>query len=245
MTDPHVLKSRKVWVPLENNPQVMTKLAHRLGLHKSLAFYDVYSVTDEDLLAVVPRRVHALLWLFPISEASEYALKDEEEEMEAYGGSGPDEPVLWFHQTIGHACGLIGLLHCITNGMPASHIIPGSDLDKLVQQAIPKKTVERSDVLYTSEILELAHKEAAHDGDSRAPDPDQEVPYGFTAFVKGKDGRLYELEGRRKGPVDRGVIHDDEELLSERVLGLSVYPYINREKVTETRFSCIALCDSE
>jgi hypothetical protein len=223
----------------------MTKLAHRLGLDKSLAFYDVYSVTDEDLLAMVPRRVHALLWLFPITEASEAAFKDDEEEIEAYEGSGPGEPVLWFHQTIGHACGLIGLLHCITNGVPASHLTPGSDLEKLVQQTVPKKTRERSDVLYNSEILEIAHKEAAGEGDSRVPDASEEVPYGFTAFVRGKDGKLYELEGRRKGPVDRGVVHEDEELLSHRVLGLSVYPYINREKVTESRFSCIALCDSE
>jgi hypothetical protein len=223
----------------------MTKLAHRLGLDKSLAFYDVYSVTDEDLLAIVPKPVHALLWLFPITDASEAALKEEEDEMKQYDSAGPDEPVLWFHQTIGHACGLIGLLHCITNAVPATKITPGSDLEKLVEAAIPEKPMERANVLYTSEILEIAHREAAQQGDSNVPDPSDPVPYGFTAFVKGKDGRLYELEGRRKGPADRGLLQPEEELLSERVLGLSVYPYINREKVTESRFSCIALCDSQ
>jgi hypothetical protein len=219
----------------------MTKLAHRLGLSENLIFQDVYSVTDEDLLAMVPRPCYALLWLFPITETEERAFKDEEDETETYHGSGPNEPVLWFHQTIGHACGLIGLLHCISNGEPAMHITPGSELDKLVLAAVPAKPTERSAQLYNSDILEIAHKEAAQQGDSRVPDPSEEVPYGFTAFLKGKDGHLWELEGRRKGPVDRGILEDDEDILSERVLGLSIYPYINREKINETRFSCIAL----
>jgi ubiquitin carboxyl-terminal hydrolase L3 len=222
----------------------MTNLAHKLGLSKSLVFQDVYSVTDEDLLSMVPRPVHALLWLFPISEHSEAALKDEEDSMETYSGSGPNEPVLWFHQTIGHACGLIGLLHCITNGSAISSITPGSELAKLVQAATPVNPTARSAQLYDSDILEVAHKEAAQLGDSRAPDVTEEVPYGFTAFVRGKDGHLWELEGRRKGPVDRGLLGDDEDILSERVLGLSVYPYINREKLTETRFSCTALVNA-
>jgi len=219
----------------------MTKLAHRLGLSENLIFQDVYSVTDEDILAMVPRPCYALLWLFPITEAEERAFKDEEDETETYHGFGPNEPVLWFHQTIGHACGLIGLLHCITNGEPAMNITPGSELDKLVLAAVPAKPTERSAQLYNSDILEIAHKEAAQQGDSRVPDPSEEVPYGFTAFLKGKDGHLWELEGRRKGPVDRGILEDDEDILSERVLGLSIYPYINREKINETRFSCIAL----
>jgi ubiquitin carboxyl-terminal hydrolase L3 len=219
----------------------MTKLAHKLGLSDKLVFQDVFSVTDEDILAMVSRPCYALLWLFPITDAGEREFVDEENGFEAYDGSGPNEPVLWFHQTIGHACGLMGLLHCITNGEPAAHITPGSELDKLVQAAIPAKPLERSKQLYDSDVLEICHKEAAGQGDSRVPDASEPVLYGFTAFVRGKDGHLWELEGRRKGPVDRGVLTEDEDILSERVLGLSVYPYINREKVIETRFSCTAL----
>jgi len=66
----------------------MTNLAHKLGLSKNLVFQDIYSVTDEDLLSLVPRPVHALLWLFPITENSEAAFRDEEEEMEAYATAG-------------------------------------------------------------------------------------------------------------------------------------------------------------
>ncbi|KAF2672475.1 ubiquitin C-terminal hydrolase [Microthyrium microscopicum] len=245
VSDPHVLSSGKVWVPLENNPSVMTKLAHRLGLSDDLEFVDVYSVTEDSLMAMVPRPVYAILWLFPITKNSEEALAEEDAGMALYDGSGANEPVLWFRQTVGHACGLMGMLHCIINGEAAAHITPGSELDKLVDKAIPAKPDARAQQVYDSEFLEIAHAEAAHGGDSNVPLPSDPVPYGFTAFVKGKDGHLWELEGRRKGPVDRGLLGPDEDILSERVLGLSVYPYINREKVDESRFSCTALVTAD
>ena len=219
----------------------MTKLAHRLGLSEDLAFQDVYSLTEPDLLAMVPRPVHALLYLCPGTDEGEKHFNEEQGAMQEYAGSGPDEPVVFYKQTIGHACGLIGLLHCLSNGTAAEHIKPGSDLDKLIQTALPLKMDDRADLLYNSEMLERAHKEAAQTGDSRAPDITEPVIYGFTAFVKGKDGHLYDLEGRRKGPVDRGVLGDTDDLLSQKALELGPLTLINREKASEGRFSIIAL----
>jgi len=207
----------------------MTKLAHRLGLSTHLEFQDVWSITDEDLLAMVPRPVHAILFLFPGTANSDAAKQEDEDEMDEYEGCGPDEPVLWFPQTIGHACGFMGMLHCVSNGTSAAEITPGSELDKLVQAAIPVKPKQRAQILYDSEDLEIAYHEAAHQGDSNVPDIGDDVIYGFTAFVRGKDGNLWELDGSRKGPVNRGLVQDDEDILSERVLGLSVFPYIGRE----------------
>ena len=48
---PAKMATQKTFVPLENNPSVMTKLAHRLGLSENLEFLDVYSLTDHDLIA--------------------------------------------------------------------------------------------------------------------------------------------------------------------------------------------------
>lgn len=56
---------QKVFIPLENNPTVMSDLAHKLGLSKNLNFHDVYSLTDPDLLAIVPRPAQALLFIYP------------------------------------------------------------------------------------------------------------------------------------------------------------------------------------
>jgi ubiquitin carboxyl-terminal hydrolase L3 len=230
---------------IENNPEVMTKLGHKLGLSPSMSFQDVYSLTEPDLLALIPRPCHAVLFLWPGSEISDADFNREEAAMQAYEGSGNGEPIVWFPQTIGHACGLIGLLHCLTNGEAAKNIVEGSFVDKLIKDAVPLKSKERADLLYNSEELERFHKAAAQTGDSRPPTIDEDVLYAFTAFVKGKDGHLWELEGWRKGPMDRGALAEDEDVLSTKALELGPLRIINREKASEGRFSVIALSTSD
>jgi ubiquitin carboxyl-terminal hydrolase L3 len=61
----HNAEGRKFLAPLENNPQVFTNLAHNLGMESKLAFYDVYSLDEPDLLAMVPRPAHALIFITP------------------------------------------------------------------------------------------------------------------------------------------------------------------------------------
>lgn len=102
--------------PPENNPEVMTDLVRKLGLSSSLAFHDVFSIDDPDLLAFVPRPAYALLLIFPVSETYEKFRIQEDGGKPEYSGHGPDEEVIWYKQTIGNACGLIGLLHGVSNG---------------------------------------------------------------------------------------------------------------------------------
>lgn len=94
----------------------MSSLVHKLGLSPRLAFHDVYSLDDPSLLAFVPRPVHALLLVFPVSKTYETAREAEDSSLPTYSGLGPDEEILWFRQTIGNACGMMGLLHSACNG---------------------------------------------------------------------------------------------------------------------------------
>jgi ubiquitin carboxyl-terminal hydrolase L3 len=100
----------------------MNFLVHGLGLSKTLAFHDVFSIDEPSLLEFVPRPAHALLLIFPVSEIYEKARLEEDTDKEVYNGSGPNEPVIWYRQTIGNACGLIGLLHAVSNGEARSQI---------------------------------------------------------------------------------------------------------------------------
>ena len=95
---------------------------HKLGLSTELSFHDVYSIEDADLLAFVPRPAYALLLVFPISDTYESFREEEDRERPQYNGSGPQEEVMWYKQTIGNACGLIGLLHGVTNGSVRDYI---------------------------------------------------------------------------------------------------------------------------
>ncbi|PPQ85969.1 hypothetical protein CVT25_001668 [Psilocybe cyanescens] len=230
----------------ENNPEAVNQLAYELGLSKDLAFYDVYSISDPEILSLIPRPAYALLVIIPLTPTWKQLREDEDGPKEEYTKSGSSEPVIWFNQTIRHACGSIGLIHCVINSPEAKEkIIPGSELDKIMHKAIPLKMKERAAVLEDSDVLEAAHEAAAKLGDTIAPSAEDADHLGhhFVAFVKAKDGHLYELEGARKGPLDRGVLAENEDVLSEAALnmGLGRLMDIEREKGGDLRFSCLAL----
>lgn len=100
----------------------MTALVHKLGLSPALAFHDVFSIDDPDLLAFVPRPAAALLLVFPVSKSYEQFRREEDANKEEYNGKGDGEPVVWYKQTIRNACGLIGVLHAVSNGPARSYI---------------------------------------------------------------------------------------------------------------------------
>lgn len=222
----------------------MSHLVHQLGLPPSLGFTDVYSLDEPDLLAIVPRPAHALLLVFPVSKTYESSRIAEDTPLAEYSGSGPNEPVMWFKQTIRNACGLIGLLHSVSNGEPRRAVLPGSDLDSLLKDAEALKPLQRADLLYESKALESAHADAAKLGDTAAPEAESEVDLHFVAFVKGLDGRLWELDGRRKGPLERGLLGEDEDALSEKALDLGVRRFLRVETEggnPDLRFSLVSL----
>lgn len=200
---------------------MLSRLCKNLGV-SGLSFHDVLS-TSPDLLAWIPRPIHALILLCDrsIYRAARDAVEPTITQYEDYG---PDEPVVWMRQTIGHACGLMATLHCLFNLEGGSYVVPGSRLDDLLQRAIPMVPADRADLLYRSEFLEEAHMEAASAGSSAAPSPEQDNHHHFIALVQ-KDGQVWELNGGMHGPLLRGRL-DNEDLLSEEGLSLSVQDFL-------------------
>jgi ubiquitin carboxyl-terminal hydrolase L3 len=248
----------------------MSSLVHNLGLSKQLAFHDVFSIDEPELLAFVPRPAYALLLIFPVSETYEKFRVQEDKDRPEYEGHGPDEEVIWYKQTIGNACGLIGLLHGVSNGAARHHIgpwsplfltcrhcstsemlIPALDSDsgltKLLNDAIPLKPAERAELLYESQALETAHQSAAAGGDTAAPSADDSVDLHYVCFVKSEKNDLWEMDGRRKGPLNRGPLAADEDVLSDKALELGVRSFLKREAEAgggDLRFSLIVLAES-
>ncbi|KUI66337.1 Ubiquitin carboxyl-terminal hydrolase isozyme L3 [Cytospora mali] len=240
------MAEQKWWIILENNPEVMNALKERLGLSDDLQFYDVYSLDEPELLAHIPRPAYALLVIIPLTEVWDEERKTEDSAKEDYAGFGEDESVIWFKQTIGNACGSIGVLHSVINGPASKHIIPGSGFDEIRRAAIPLKVSERAQMLYDSETFEAAHRSVANLGDTAAPTPHDghHVGQHFVSFVKADDGHLWELEGSRKGPIDRGMLAEDEDVLSPRALDLGIKRVIKLVQdagIDDLRFSCTAL----
>lgn len=68
-------------------------------------------------------------------------------------------------------------------------------------------------------------------GSSEAPDnPEDEVDYHYVCFVKShRSGRLYELDGDRTGPLDRGhVLGPEDDVLAPGGLN-AVREYMKHE----------------
>lgn len=234
---------RKSFIPLENNPEVFTSLVHDLGVSEELGFFDVYNLDEPELLALIPRPALALIFITPPDMY--YAVRKEDAIEQAsdkltYDKSGADEPVMWFQQTIANACGLIALLHSVSNGEVKKFVKSGSLLDRIVQQAVPLKPEARAAALYDNEELERAHMRAARLGSSVPPPAEEHASLHFLAFVKGKDNHLWELEGAVDGPIDRGELGEGEDLLSERALDLGVRRFLKHAN-GNLQFSIVAL----
>lgn len=179
-------------VSIENNPEVMNALGKKLGLNTDiLRFHDVYSLTDPDLLALIPRPVYALLVIIPPTPAWLEQRAAEDKDKLADGGyddgSGRSwDDIIWFKQIIGHACGSIGLLHCLLNGYSREFLLPDSLAERLRSQAFGLKMEERAQMLYDSKEFEEAHQSVAEMGDTPAPSAENAEKIGghFVAFVK-------------------------------------------------------------
>lgn len=232
----------------------MNALARKMGLSDELAFYDVYSLDEPELLASIPRPAYALLATVPFTQAWKRDRAAEDAALRDGGGAAGagdaekagDEPILWFRQTINNACGSYGLLHCVANGPASKFILPGSTLDRLRADALPLTADERAQMLYDSAEFEDAHGLVSTMGDTSPPlegSNGENNDHHFVAFVKA-NGRIWELEGSRPGPLDRGALGDDEDVLSPRALELGLKRIIKLDQDAggqEVRFSCIAL----
>jgi ubiquitin carboxyl-terminal hydrolase L3 len=122
-----------------------------------------------------------------------------------------------------------------------------SDLQKLLRDAIPLAPIERADLLYNSQALERAHSGAANQGQSNVPGAEDDIDLHYVCFVKDEKNNLWEMDGRRKGPLNRGQLAEDEDVLCEKALDLGVRRFLKREAETgggELRFSLISLAPS-
>lgn len=241
------VKGKKYFVPLENNPTVFDELIHSLGVSDALSFYDIWSIDSAEALTHIPRPANALIFICPSSvyfarRASDFPPgASKEEQLPDYEGYGEKEPVIWYKQTIGHACGLIALLHSI-NGVPSSFISEESVMSNLLKTVTPLRVKERAQVLYDSPELERLHAQVAQQGDTVAPRAEEPNNFHYICFVKGKDGNLWELEGGWNEPLCRGKLDEGMDVLSESALDAGIRPFINAaEKGGEMGFSIIAL----
>lgn len=132
----------KHWLPLESNPEVMNDFAGKLGLDTTAhAFCDIYGL-DEELLAMVPQPVLAVLLLFPITKEIDDAAR-QEDAARAAAGAADINKVFYMKQTIGNACGTIAILHAVENAMDSVKCAPDSFFTQFAASTAGMSPAER------------------------------------------------------------------------------------------------------
>ncbi|XP_018495628.1 ubiquitin carboxyl-terminal hydrolase isozyme L3 [Galendromus occidentalis] len=175
------------WLALESSPEVLTKYIHELGVDEKWSLVDVFGVDDE-LLAMVPQPVEALLLVYPVKGTEPT--------------TGSDNPKVFFmKQTIENACGTVGLLHALGNSKATYK--ENSALEKFMKSAKGKSPDEIAKLLETSEEIGEIHASVAQEGQTSTPSLEENVDLHFVAFVL-VDGHIYELDGRKDAPTQHG-----------------------------------------
>ncbi|KAK6935127.1 Peptidase C12, ubiquitin carboxyl-terminal hydrolase, partial [Dillenia turbinata] len=220
--------SAKRWLPLEANPDVMNQFLWGLGLREDeVECYDVYGL-DEELLEMVPKPVLAVLCLYPLTPQCEgESLQEETTAKKKYhqktSVEEPSSRVYFMKQTVGNACGTIGLLHAVGNVTSEINLFEESFLDRFFKNTANMDPLERAAFLENDREMEMAHSVAATAGDTEQSsnyhayahnsvtefavhtehNATNDVDTHFICFTC-VDEELYELDGRKSGPISHG-----------------------------------------
>eukprot|EP01111_Echinosteliopsis_oligospora_P002644 TRINITY_DN1399_c0_g1_i1.p1 TRINITY_DN1399_c0_g1~~TRINITY_DN1399_c0_g1_i1.p1 ORF type:complete len:236 (+),score=80.37 TRINITY_DN1399_c0_g1_i1:68-775(+) len=223
----------KNWAALEANPEVLTQFMHSLGANASYEFTDVFGF-DPDLLAMVPQPVVAVLLLFPVDEHYQKYRHQQEEKIKA-DGQTLSKNLYFMKQTIGNACGTIGVLHSVLNN--SSSVIGSDGFFKAFLNKTKEMTPdERAAALFDDQQIDTVHASSAQQGQSREIPPEEDVDLHFISFVQ-VDGNLYELDGTKPFPINHGASSADS-ILQDAVKVIQKIIALNPE---ENRFTVLAL----
>lgn len=224
-------------MPLESNPAVMNKFLGSMGVPSSWAINDVLGM-DEELLAMVPQPVAAVILLYPINDINETFKAEQEESIEASGQEVSDK-VYFMQQFVGNACGTVALIHAIANNTDTISLSDGA-LKTFLEKTESMNPEDRGHSLEEDEGISQAHEASAQEGQSAMVDRDTQLDTHFIAFVH-VDGKLYELDGRKKFAINHGDT-SPETLLKDSA---AVCKQCIERDPTEMRYAVVALTAAE
>mmetsp|Transcript_9716 Transcript_9716/g.19675 ORF Transcript_9716/g.19675 Transcript_9716/m.19675 type:complete len:238 (-) Transcript_9716:40-753(-) len=230
-------KSQK-WFPLESNPQLMNDYITKLGFDTDqYQFCDVFS-TEEWALDMVPQPVAAVVLLYPLTDKQE-SFRDQD----VLAKDQLDK--IWFtKQRIGNACGTIGLLHAVQNAPEGLRVYKeGSWLAKFsAETPVALDPVAKAERLEGDAKIASLHDEAtaSETNATGRGNIDDELITHFIALVH-RQGRLYELDGRKEAPVDHGPT-TEMNLLKDSVK--VIQSFMERDP-GEMRFTILALAPKQ
>ncbi|KAJ3036186.1 Ubiquitin carboxyl-terminal hydrolase isozyme L3, partial [Rhizophlyctis rosea] len=160
---------------------------------------------EPDLLQFIPRPVTAVVFLFPVTEKYEQSRREEEERIRKEGQT-VSKDLYFVRQTIGNACGTIGLLHALANNTEVLQLGDGA-LKHILEKTKAISPDDRAGFLEDDKDLASVHEASSQEGQTAASSAEQDVDTHFVCFVQ-RDGNIYELDGRKPFPINHGPSSD-------------------------------------
>ena len=222
-----------VSIRIESN--LINKYIRQLGFDTSLyEFVDVYS-TEDWALDMVPQPVAAVLMLYPLTENQ---TKNEGDDVVAV--EEMQDKVWFIKQRIGNACGTIGLLHALLNAPePIRMYEENSWIHNFSNDCpIPLDPTAKAEILEADQKIAKLHDEATSSEDNATDrgNIEDRILTHFIALVC-VDDKLYELDGRKAGPIFHGPT-TQATLLKDSI---DVIKKFMAKDPTEMRFTITAL----
>ncbi|CAL8143646.1 unnamed protein product [Orchesella dallaii] len=220
------------WCLIESDPGVFTELIREFGC-KGLQVEELWSLEEDDFNRLKP--VHGLIFLFkwigPSTSGTSEGSVVEDSRL---------EKIFFPRQVINNACASFAIISTLMN---LDH--PDVELGKVLSEF--KDFTKSFDpamkglALSNSETIRSVHNSFARqtlfEFEEKSASKDDDV-YHFVSFLP-INGRLYELDGLRDGPVDHGAISDGKDWTN--LVRTVLQERINRYNEGEIHFNLMAI----
>ncbi|XP_072015643.1 ubiquitin carboxyl-terminal hydrolase isozyme L5-like [Amphiura filiformis] len=217
------------WCLIESDPGVFTELIRGFGV-KGIQVEEIWSLDDETSLKKL-EPVHGLIFLFkwqPGEEPSGTIVQDNRL-----------DKIFFAKQVINNACAtqaiLSILLNCQHNDMDLGTILSEfKDFSQSFDPTMKGLSISNSDVI--REVHNGFSRQQMFEFDAKQANKDDDV-FHFVGYVP-IDGRLYELDGLKEGPVDLGKVDTNDWL---KTVKPAIEQRIRKYSTNEIHFNLMAI----
>lgn len=215
------------WIPMESNPEVMNAFFRKVGVKPHINVVDVLGFEPE-LLQMVEGKVEGLLLCYPMKGETDNTV-DEEAKKRLY----------FMRQTIRNACATMALIHLLANQCDDADFQPDSSIKEFIRESKQLEPEVKANKFESCETIATAHESASVGGQTDAPPASESVEYHFISIIH-NNNTLYEMDGRKMGPINHGpttpetFLSDAMKLVKKFVNNDPSNPNFSMQAVTRT-----------
>ena len=201
------------WCLIESDPGVFTELIHKFGV-TGLQVEELWSLDKENFAELKP--VHGLVFLFkwtPDNDPAGSVVQVGQlciSQLNCVFQDSRLESIFFARQVINNACATQAIMSVLMN-IEDSGVSLGTTLQEFKEFCGALDAETKGLALSNSDQIRSVHNSFARqtlfEFDSKKADKDDDV-FHFVSFVP-INGRIYELDGLKAGPVDHGPAGED------------------------------------